>query len=101
MTPPRWLSRWLRRPAPVPDCGGLSCREMVELITDYLEGALPPDTRARFEQHIAACGDCTRYMVQMRETLQVVGHIDPEALDPRVEAELLDAFRDWKNAPGA
>lgn len=95
MTPPRWLTFWRRDPAP-PDCGGLPCREMVELVTDYFEGALAPDVRARFERHIAACGDCTRYMVQMRETLDVVGHIDPEGLDPRVEAELLDAFRDWK-----
>jgi anti-sigma factor RsiW len=101
MTPPHWLTFWRKRPAPAPDCGGLSCRELVELVTDYLEDMLAPDTRARFERHIASCGYCTRYMLQMRETLQVVGHLDPEALDPRVEAELLVAFRDWKQAADA
>ncbi|WCB92648.1 hypothetical protein DSM104299_01345 [Baekduia alba] len=94
MTPPRWLTFWRKDPSP--DCGGLSCREMVELVTDYHEGVMTVDVRARFERHVDTCGCCSRYMVQMRETLEVVGHIDPEGLDPRVEAELLDAFRDWK-----
>jgi anti-sigma factor RsiW len=96
MTPRRWLPRRLRRPAPVPDCGGLSCREMVELITDYFEGALAPRDSARFEAHISACGDCTAYLAQMRVTLEVVGHLDSPDLDPRVEHDLLAAFRDWK-----
>jgi anti-sigma factor RsiW len=74
----------------------LTCRQFVELVTDYLEGALPPAERARFEDHIGCCGWCTTYFVQMRETLTVVGHLDPEGLDPRVESELLAAFRDWK-----
>jgi hypothetical protein len=96
---PRWLSRLLGRPAAptaAPDCGGLSCREMVELITDYFEDALAPSTRARFETHIAACGDCTKYLEQMRVTVGVVGHVGAQDLDPRVEQELLHAFRDWK-----
>jgi anti-sigma factor RsiW len=69
---------------------------MVELVTDYFEGALAPETRARFETHISRCGDCTAYLEQMRVTRDVVGHLDPEDLDPRVEQDLLDAFRDWK-----
>jgi anti-sigma factor RsiW len=94
MTPRRWLP-WSRRPAASPP-GGLACREFVELVTDYLEGALPPGDRARFEAHIAACDHCTAYLEQMRTTLAVVGELDPDGLDPEVERELLDAFRDWK-----
>jgi anti-sigma factor RsiW len=69
---------------------------MVELITDYFEDALPGETRARFEAHIATCDACTKYVEQMRVTMSVVGHVGAAGLDPRVEQELLDAFRDWK-----
>ena len=51
---------------------------------------------ARFEVHIAACEHCSAYLEQMRVTLRVVGHIDPDELEPEVERELLDAFRTWK-----
>jgi anti-sigma factor RsiW len=94
MTPRRWLT-WRRRPAASPP-GGLPCREIVELVTDYLEHALDPPTRARFERHVAACDDCSAYLEQMRMTLTVVGHLDAGELDPHVERDLLDAFRDWK-----
>ncbi|HWH95252.1 MAG TPA: zf-HC2 domain-containing protein [Baekduia sp.] len=92
----RWLTPWRRRPAGPPSCGGLPCRAMVELVTDYLEGALSPEDRVRFEGHIGLCEHCTAYLEQMRVTLDVVGRIDPDALDPRVERALLDAFHDWK-----
>jgi anti-sigma factor RsiW len=84
-----------RRPAASPP-GGLACRELVELVTDYLEGALDPGDRERFEAHIAACAHCTAYVHQMRMTLRVAGHIEPDELDPELERELLQAFRDWK-----
>jgi anti-sigma factor RsiW len=98
MTSRRWTFPWRRRPArsAAPDCGGLSCREMVELITDYHEGMLDAERRARFERHLATCDGCTRYVEQVRMTLGVVGHLQPPDLDPRVEQELLHAFRDWK-----
>ena len=101
MTPrrPRSLAFWRRRPAVDPACAGLPCRATVELVTDYLEGALPASERARFEAHIARCAHCTAYLEQMRVTLEVVGHLDPGDLDPRMERELLDAFRDWKAGP--
>jgi anti-sigma factor RsiW len=99
MTPRRWLP-WRRRPA-VPPCGGLACRELVELVTEYLEDGLGPQDRARFEAHIGACDHCGAYLEQMRVTLRVVGHIDPDGLAPDVERELLDAFRDWKGGGGA
>jgi anti-sigma factor RsiW len=74
----------------------IPCRELVELVTDYLEGVLAEPERARFEGHVDSCGHCAAYVEQMRVTLRVVGHIDPGGLDPRVEATLLDAFRGWK-----
>ena len=75
----------------------LSCRELVELVTDYFEDALPPAERARFEAHVAACGGCTRYVEQLRATIAAVGRLEPGAVPPDAEAALLDAFRDWKS----
>ncbi|HEX5922982.1 MAG TPA: zf-HC2 domain-containing protein [Baekduia sp.] len=94
MSARRWLP-WHRRPAASPP-GDLVCREMVELVTAYLDDGLDTGDRARFETHIAACEHCSAYLAQMRVTLRVVGHIDPDALEPEVERELLDAFRTWK-----
>ena len=75
----------------------LSCRELVELVTDYFEDALAPAERARFEQHLAACGGCTRYVEQLRATIATVGRLEPEAVPPDAEAALHEAFRDWKS----
>jgi hypothetical protein len=83
------------------DVTPLTCREFVELVTDYFEEALGASERARFEAHIGCCDWCTAYMGQMRETLDVVGHIDPGGLDPRVETTFLVAFRDWKAGGGS
>jgi anti-sigma factor RsiW len=74
----------------------LSCQELVELVTDYVEGALAPEERRRFEQHLAECGNCLRYLEQMRETIRIAGSLTPEALEPEAEAALLGAFRGWK-----
>ena len=74
----------------------LSCREVVELVTEYLEGALPPDVRRRFEQHLAGCDGCTAYLEQMRETIRVVGALSEESIDPAARAELVRAFRGWR-----
>jgi anti-sigma factor RsiW len=76
----------------------LSCQELVELVTDYLEGALSDEARARFEDHIGRCGACTIYLEQMRETISLLGHLPPDALSPQAEAELLEAFRGWRPA---
>ena len=75
----------------------LSCRELVELVTNYFEGALSPEERARFEQHVAGCGGCTRYVEQLRVTIATVGQLGPEAVPAEAEAALLEAFRDWKS----
>jgi anti-sigma factor RsiW len=78
------------------DDGALVCRELVELVSDYLEGALSPRDRARFDAHIAGCVNCTAYVRQMRETLALMGELTTVSLSPQAEAELLAAFRDWK-----
>jgi anti-sigma factor RsiW len=86
---------WRRRPAASPP-GGLACVELVEVVTEYLEGTLAPEARVRFEAHVAACDHCGAYLEQMRMTLDVVGHLEPDDLDPAMERALLDAFKDWK-----
>jgi anti-sigma factor RsiW len=73
----------------------MSCNELVEVITDYLEGVLPPVDRERFDDHIAGCGGCQAYLDQMRQTIRALGHLPPESLSPEAERELLAAFRDW------
>ena len=79
----------------------MSCKELVELVTDYLEGALPGDDRTRFEAHLTECPWCVEYVAQIERTVALVGTTwrDVEA-DPRT-AELLELFRDWKRGPRA
>ena len=77
----------------------LSCQELVELVTDYLDGALPPAERMRFDAHIAGCDGCHTYLEQIRLTIARTGSLLPERLDPAAEAALLEAFRDWKRRP--
>ena len=67
----------------------------MELVTDYLEGALEAAELRRFEEHIAGCGKCTEYLAQLRATITAVGSITPDDLSPEAERELLAAFRDW------
>jgi anti-sigma factor RsiW len=74
----------------------LSCQELVELVTDYLEGALSAADRARFEEHIGKCIGCKQYLEQMRATIALTGQISPADLSAEAERKLLDAFRDWK-----
>ncbi len=74
----------------------LSCQELVELVTDYLEGALPEEERARFEQHIGPCDGCRAYLEQMRTTIALTGRTDAPPVSPEAEQALLAAFRDWK-----
>jgi len=74
----------------------LSCQELVELVTDYLEGALPQGERASFERHIEGCMGCREYVRQMRQTIELTGSLTPADVGPEAEAALLAAFRDWK-----
>jgi anti-sigma factor RsiW len=78
----------------------LSCQEVVELITDYLEGALPPDTASRFEEHLNFCDGCEVYLDEMRATIATIGRADvaEEAMPPETRESLLTAFRHWRGA---
>jgi anti-sigma factor RsiW len=79
----------------------VTCRQLVELVTDYVEGVADADVRAAIEGHLHCCDWCETYVRQYRETITVVRHIDPEGLDPRVEGHLLDVFRTWKAQGGS
>jgi anti-sigma factor RsiW len=80
------------------DVEQLSCRELVELVTDYLEGALSEEERARFEEHIGTCGGCRIYLEQMRSTIEQLGYLPEDTLSADAERELLEAFRGWRSA---
>jgi predicted anti-sigma-YlaC factor YlaD len=75
----------------------LSCQELTELVTDYLEGALAPAEHARFEQHLAECGNCEIYLDQIRAAIELTGSLTPEAISPEAEEALLHAFRGWRS----
>jgi anti-sigma factor RsiW len=79
-------------PAPTP----ITCREAVELVTEYVEGTLDAERRAAFEAHLGCCDWCDAYLEQIRITLRVVGDVPPEAVDPALERGLLDLFRKLK-----
>jgi anti-sigma factor RsiW len=74
----------------------LSCKQLVELVTEFLEGTMAPSERTRFEMHIAACSGCAAYLRQMRDVLRLTGHLSEDALPERAQEELLRAFRSWK-----
>jgi anti-sigma factor RsiW len=73
----------------------LTCQELVELVTDYLEDALSREDRARFEHHLATCSGCREYLEQIRTTIRLTGELPPAALSPEAQQALLIAFRGW------
>ncbi len=74
----------------------MACKELVEVVTDYLEGRLSVVDRVRLEEHLAGCPRCQNYLDQMRQTLAMLGRIPAESIEPSAQNELLDVFRDWK-----
>ena len=70
----------------------VTCHEVVELVTDYLEGSLTGDDRRAFEAHLAGCDGCTNYLDQMRATIRLTGRLTAESLEPELRSKLLDAF---------
>jgi len=78
----------------------LTCRELVELVTEYLDGALPPVDAARFEAHLAHCRECRDHLDAVRVTVQLVGRLNAQSLSPAAEAGLLRAFRGWRRGNG-
>jgi predicted anti-sigma-YlaC factor YlaD len=75
----------------------MTCQQLVELVTDYFEGALTPEERVRFDAHVAVCPGCENYLEQMRTTMRLVASTDELEERPEV-AELLELFRDYKRA---
>jgi predicted anti-sigma-YlaC factor YlaD len=73
----------------------LACREIVELVTVYLDDGLAPSDRERFEEHLVFCDGCGNYLEQMRGTIEVASHVQLE-LPPELEERLLEAFRGWR-----
>lgn len=80
----------------------LECRELVELVTDYLEGDLPPPERARFESHLAECDDCRAYLLQMRASVGALARLGERALTVEEQGRLVALFRRFRDsvAPG-
>ena len=74
----------------------LVCRQAVELMTDYLEGALSPGDRTRFETHLAGCPHCSEYLAQIQATIAAAGQVDADDLTPEAVDELVALFRRWK-----
>ena len=90
-----WVGELLQRlrllPRPT-----IRCREMVELVTNYLEGALPAADQARFEAHLGVCPHCSRYLEQFRQTIRATGRLREDDIAPEAKEALLGAFRSWK-----
>ena len=76
----------------------ITCQEVVELVTDYLEGAMAPEEVARFEHHLSLCEGCVFYVEQIRMTIEAVGRIGAEDVPPDVRDDLVAAFRDFKRS---
>jgi anti-sigma factor RsiW len=77
----------------------LSCQEIVELVTDYLEGALEPEEHARVEHHLAGCTKCEAYLDQIRTTIRLVGRVDAASLAAETQRGLVEAFRSFTPRP--
>ncbi len=77
----------------------MACQELVEVITEYLEGTLPESDRVRFEAHLATCAGCREYLAQMRALIRLSGSLTAESIEPATRDSLLRAFRRWRDAP--
>jgi|GraSoiStandDraft_41_1057321.scaffolds.fasta_scaffold900303_3 predicted anti-sigma-YlaC factor YlaD len=73
----------------------ITCKELVEVVTDYLEGRMPAERRLLFEEHVAFCSWCRTYLDQMRETIRITGTLTEDDLSPETRDALLEAFRNW------
>jgi anti-sigma factor RsiW len=77
--------------------GALTCHEVIELLSDYIDGALSVDQGQRVDDHLALCEGCATYLEQMRETIRLSGMVTEEQVPDEQKAALLAAFRDWRN----
>jgi len=85
--------RWLRRNRP------LVCREVVELVSDYLEGTLPPRQVARLERHLSGCDPCVEYVGQIRTTVALAHQVPPGEVDADTTQRLVELYRTWQKPP--
>ena len=74
----------------------LVCQQVVELVTDYLDGALTRSQRRRFEAHLAGCEHCTEYLEQMRTTIRLTGRLSSGDLTPEMREEFTTIYRRWR-----
>lgn len=74
----------------------LTCKELVELVTDYFENALSENERARIQEHLASCDGCDTYVEQMRQTIETLGKLQEKDVSPEAEEKLKHVFRDWR-----
>jgi anti-sigma factor RsiW len=78
----------------------MACEELVGVLSDYLDGSLPPDDRRRLEAHLDECPYCVNYVIQMKETIDAIGGVSLESLAPERQEEVLEAFRGWRDRSG-
>ena len=76
----------------------ISCREIVQIVNDYVEGALPPAEREAVELHLNLCDGCTDYLEQLRVAIALTGELRADALSPQLEEELCTAFRSFRRS---
>ena len=74
----------------------ITCKELTEVLTDYLEGVMPREDRERFEAHLAICDGCVTYVDQMRQVIATVHELRPDEVEANAPDDLLEAFRAWK-----
>ncbi|HEU0025022.1 MAG TPA: zf-HC2 domain-containing protein [Thermoleophilaceae bacterium] len=76
----------------------MTCRELVEVVSDYLDGTLPEHDRVHLEKHLGECPYCVTYIEQMRQTIETLGELREESIAPETREELLAAFRGWRSS---
>ena len=74
----------------------IACQQAVEMVTDYIENALPGDDRQRYDRHLADCPHCTEYLAQVRETIRLAGRLTPSDMSPEMRDAFADVFRRWR-----
>ncbi len=75
----------------------LTCHEVIELLSNYIEGVLSADDHRRVDDHLALCDGCATYLDQMREAIRLTGMVTEEQVPEDEKAALLTAFRDWRS----
>ena len=75
----------------------LTCHDIIELLSTYIEDGLSAEDRRRVDEHLALCDGCTTYLEQMRETIRLSGMMTEEQVPDEEKTALLDAFRDWRS----